>query len=135
VLYAALKRRDPHALALIGVLGLNINIGCAPVVDLCMPTTQLPSLEWLQYRSEAARTLVDAGSNSAQFYLVSNGSRRVQELLGSKLEALPPFFGLDKPSTPVGLSESVEDERAIAALRERAELTPCRSGHLFIHRT
>ena len=75
----------------------------------------LSSLDWFRYLAKAAKkVLLSTTSNkSAEYQLLAYGRRRAKDFLGVSL----PFFGLGKDSILTGLTEAVDEERAIAYLR------------------
>lgn len=94
----------------------------------------LTSLDWLEYFAKAAKKVLlsDTRNNSPEHQLLAYGRRRVKKFLGDSREQWPLFFGLSKPSILNGLAEGVDEERAIAYLREFAMENSYRSSDVYI---
>ena len=76
-------------------------------------------MDWIPCSSR--KVLVSkTNSKSAEHQLLAYGRRRAKDFLGIYTDQWPPFFGLGKKSILLGLAEELEDERAIAYLREIA---------------
>ena len=94
----------------------------------------LTSLDWLEYLANAAKSVLlsNTGAHSPEHQLLAYGRRRAKKFLGDSKEQWPLFFGLAKPSILNGLAEGVDEERAIAYLREFAMENSYRSSDVYI---
>ena len=94
----------------------------------------LTSLDWLEYLAKAARRILlsDTSNNSPEQQLLAFGRRRGKKFLGNSKEQWPPFFGLAKLPILNGLVEGVDEERAIAYLREIAVENSYCSSDVYI---
>lgn len=83
------------------------------------PKGKLPSLDWLGYLANAAKTVLHRNSSNktTEHQLLAYGQRRAKNFLGVSNGQWPPFFGLAKDSILAGLAEEDNEERAIAYLR------------------